>query len=143
MKGVTYLWIILCACKYPRAEDISATKYRTVVSGREPSLSRWTIDWVENSSYCDDKARTSQISTKHEVQDKEAILVVLEGISQIYNEGMVDLDAVSGEWWMGFGIVLTSSNNLRSCMMLLTARILTHLDLLMYLSAYRSRVCLC
>lgn len=39
----------------------------------------------------DDRIRTSQITTQHEIENKEAVFVVLEGKTQIDNEGMVDL----------------------------------------------------
>jgi hypothetical protein len=35
--------------------------------------------------------RTAQIPAQHQVQHKETVLVVLESISQVDDEGMVDL----------------------------------------------------
>ena len=85
------------------------------------------------------KELTSQVTTQHQIQDKEAVLIILERITHIDNERMIDLHAseqVSGRysgsrWESG----CTSSRSRRSWMMFATAFILTHLALLMYLSA--------
>lgn len=83
---------------------------------------------------------TSQISSQHEIKNKEAVLVVLERVSQIDHKWVIDLS------WLAHCKSyehLTSSNNLRSCTMLATAFIFTHFALLMYLSAYSVLDCLC
>ena len=39
------------------------------------------------------KQRTSQVSSKHKVKNEETILVVLEGITQIHDKWVVDLES--------------------------------------------------
>lgn len=36
-------------------------------------------------------ALTSEVTPKHEVEHEKAVLVVLEGITQVDNEGVIDL----------------------------------------------------
>lgn len=46
-----------------------------------------------------DQIRTSKITSKHEIKDKEAVFVILEGITQVDDERVVDLykEASRGE----------------------------------------------
>jgi hypothetical protein len=90
--------------------------------------------------------RTAKVTTEHEVEDKETILVILERVAEVDDERVVNLrdtDAsiLSGASGCEWG--LTLSRSLRSWMMFPTAFILTAFILLMYLSAYVARVCLC
>ena len=39
-------------------------------------------------------ALTSEVTSEHEVKDKEAVLVVLEGITQVDYERMIDLGEI-------------------------------------------------
>ena len=38
-----------------------------------------------------DNERTSKIATEHEIEDEEAVFIVLEGITHIDHEGVVNL----------------------------------------------------
>ena len=38
------------------------------------------------------KGRTTQVTAKHEIENKEAVFVVLEGIAEVDDKGMVDLE---------------------------------------------------
>lgn len=97
--------------------------------------------------------RTAEITSQHEVEDKEAVLVVLERVPQVDDERMVNLPHTQrvprislplnekpGESW---GEGRTSSSKRRSWMMFATAFILQHFALLMYFSASSCLVCLC
>lgn len=95
--------------------------------------------------------RTAEVTAEHQVEDKEAVLVVLEGVAQIDDKRVVDLNdaakqavqlAAPSDGRAGEG-ERTSSSSRRSWMMFATAFILQHLALLMYLSASSCLVCLC
>jgi len=50
------------------------------------------MDWdMSADAYALKRGPTSKITTEHEIQDKEAIFVVLERIAKIDNEGVVNL----------------------------------------------------
>ena len=80
---------------------------------------------------------TSKITTGHEIKNEETIIVILKGIAEVYQEGMVDLhsrgekldEAYTVEWCR------TSSSNRLSWMISATALYLTHFFLSMSLSA--------
>lgn len=40
----------------------------------------------------EEEGRTAQVTAEHEIEDKEAVVVVLEGISEVDDKGMVDLE---------------------------------------------------
>lgn len=37
------------------------------------------------------KEQTAQIPAEHEIEDKETVVVILEGISEVDDKGMIDL----------------------------------------------------
>ena len=48
-------------------------------------------NFVSNRSQCTQIKRTSQITSKHQIQDEEAVFIVLEGVSQVDHEWVIDL----------------------------------------------------
>jgi hypothetical protein len=134
---------------------------RTAFSSMPPSRSRWTEeigDQLEGRQSSAAKMgafnahrRTTQVAAEHQVEDEEAVLVVLEGVAQVDDERVVDLGLItraSGQPRPPHDPgdkrrQRTSSSSRRSWMMLATAFILQHLALLMYLSASSCFVCLC
>ena len=42
-----------------------------------------------------DNERTSEITTEHEIEDEEAVFIVLECVTKIDDEGVVDLPRTS------------------------------------------------
>lgn len=58
------------------------------------------VDWGKVRKEVADRGsviHTSQITTEHQIQHEEAILVILEGVAQVNDVGMVDLETVSEE----------------------------------------------
>ena len=55
----------------------------------------WTGEPVDHA-VTDNGALTPQVPTKHEVQDEEAVFIVLECISQIDDERVIDLQMKDG-----------------------------------------------
>ena len=91
---------------------------------------------------------TPQVTSEHQVDNEEAVLVILESVTHVHNKGVIDLrpgNEFKTACWINRHSAggRTSSSNRRSWIMFATAFILTHLALLMYFKAYRSRVCLC
>jgi hypothetical protein len=79
---------------------------------------------------------TFKITTEHEIKNEETIIVILESIAKVYQEGVVDLqrgekmdEAYTVEWCR------TSSSNRLSWMIPVTAPYLTHFFLSTPLSA--------
>ena len=56
--------------------------------------SRWTANLIQQSPVVSVfEQRTSQVSSEHKVKNEEAILVVLEGITEIHDEWVVNLES--------------------------------------------------
>lgn len=78
---------------------------------------------------------TSKVATQHEIKHKEAIIVVLECITEVDQEGVVHLHFGGEALNRAQEGLLTSSRTRLSWMVLATAFCLMHCCLSMYLSA--------
>ena len=48
-------------------------------------------DELRRCQGCDGSTRTAQVAPQHEIQHKETVLVILEGVAKVDNERVVDL----------------------------------------------------
>jgi hypothetical protein len=87
--------MIRCRWRYSTACESSAVQSRTVASGKGADL----VMWTGNGAPCiqhvllepNRTGRTSEVATEHEIENHEAIFVILECVAHVADVGVVDL----------------------------------------------------